>query len=647
MKPASRAAILRAALLLLPVALCPGTARAQWTASGPYGGAAEIVRIIPQQPDHVLAATANGLVYQSQNGGASWTRLPFPAQLAGTLHSLELDPSASGTWYIGMESENSNLAGVYKTEDAGATWKLLPGMKGKSVWALSLWPGNSGWIAAGTGEGVFLTRDAGVTWARISPESNTELRPVVSLAFNPANRDIIYAGTTHLPWRTRDGGANWESIHSGMIDDSDVFSIAVQARSPESVFASACSGVYHSGNGGASWTHLNTPHGAFRAYLVAVDPAHPGLVFAATSAGLLRSADSGATWKSVSPQAVKSIAFDPVNHDKIFFASTTGGILLSRDGGHTLVEFNTGFVNRNFTAVAAAAEVLYVASVYEPGSGGIFRSANHGLRWQRVEGPGGENIIQLAAAPDDPKVLFAVGYRGLFRSADGGDTWTKPMTPPGGESITALTVLARGKVLAGTSAGIFGFSSGVWTGAALPGGTAPKARAVEQLQQSPGGVVAALTSAGAFHSEDAGTHWAACGQPVPDAVWYGLAFDPAQNGSALAATSRGLFRSTDRCASWKPVVGGLEPATTSAVIYHPAHHGEAFVAQSGRLFRTTDGGNTWTRLAGDKGTEYPSSLFFLPGAPFRLFALFPRLGVLSQAIDLSSFVSHATSHSHL
>ena len=72
--------------------------------------------MIPQQPDHVLAATANGLVYQSQNGGASWTRLPFPAQLAGTLHSLELDPSASGTWYIGMESENSNLAGVYKTE---------------------------------------------------------------------------------------------------------------------------------------------------------------------------------------------------------------------------------------------------------------------------------------------------------------------------------------------------------------------------------------------------------------------------------------------------------------------------------------------------------------------------------------------------
>jgi hypothetical protein len=83
------------------------------------------------------------------------------------------------------------------------------------------------------------------------------------------------------------------------------------------------------------------------------------------------------------------------------------------------------------------------------------------------------------------------------------------------------------------------------------------------------------------------------------------------------------------------------------VIYHPEHHGEAFAAQAGRLFRSTDGGNTWIRLAGDQGTEYPSSLFFLLGAPYRLFALYPRLGILSQPIDLSSFISPATSHSHL
>jgi photosystem II stability/assembly factor-like uncharacterized protein len=642
-------------LFLVFACACLSTAHAQWTASGPFGGAAEIVRVVPavvpQQADQALAATANGLVYQSRNGGASWTRIPFPAQFAGTLHALELDPHARGTWYIGIESENPNVAGVYKTEDAGANWKLLPGLKGKSVWSLALWPGSANWIAAGASDGVFLTHDAGVSWSRISPESNSELRPVVSLAFDPADHGVIYAGTTHLPWRTRDGGANWESIHTGMLDDSDVFSIAVPARAPASVFASACSGVYRNGDGGTSWSHLNTPHGAYRAYLVAVDPAHAGVVFAATSAGLLRSADNGANWKSVSPHAVKSIAFDPVNPEKIFFASATGGLLLSRDGGRTLVEFNTGFVNRNFTDVAAAGETLYAASVYEPGSGGIFRSSNHGLRWQRVEGPGGgENVLHLAAAPDDPKLLFAVGYRGLFRSADGGDTWSKPVTPPGGGAITALLALPRGKVLAGTAAGIFSFSADAWTAVDLPvGKAASKAQAVEQLLRSPGGALAALTASGAFHSTDGGAHWALCGQPAPEAVWYGLAFDADPNGAALAATSRGLFRSTDRCASWSPVRGGLELATASAVIYHPLHRGEAFTAQAGHVLRSTDGGVTWTLLAGDGGADqYPSSLFFLAGSPYRLFALFPRLGVLSEAVEASSnLISDSPSHSHL
>ena len=102
----------------------------------------------------------------------------------------------------------------------------------------------------------------GESWTAISPANDPELRPVVSLAFHPANPGIIYAGTTHLPWRTLDGGAHWESIHSGMIDDSDVFSIAVDAQSPATVFASACSGVYRSGDAavpGGGWPRRPVP----------------------------------------------------------------------------------------------------------------------------------------------------------------------------------------------------------------------------------------------------------------------------------------------------------------------------------------------------------------------------------------------------
>lgn len=606
-------------------------AYAQWLATGPFGGAAEIVRVVPRQPNLVLAATANGLIYQSLDGGASWMYRPFPAQFAGTLHALEIDPRYPGTWYVGMESDNPGVAGVHKTEDGGTTWKLLPGMRGKAVWALAVWPAQPDILAAGASDGVYLSHDAGVSWTRISPESNRELRPVVSLAFHPTDRDILYAGTTHLPWRTRDGGAHWESIHSGMLDDSDVFSFSVDAQSPHRVFASACSGVYRSDNGGASWRRMPTPHGAFRAYLVALDPRRSSVVFAATSAGLLRSNNGGTSWTRVSHHAVKSIAFDPADPARIYFASAAGGLLVSRDGGNTLLESNTGFSNRNFAAIAGSGEVLYASSVYEPGSGGIFRSADRGLTWRRMASPGtNQNIVLLAAAPEDPDRLYAAGYRSLFRSTDGARTWLRQATPQGGQHITALLSLSRESLLAGTASGLFRRTRGAWTPVEFPGGPRP----VELLQTSGGGVVTALTPGGALRSEDGGSSWTACGQPTPDTVWYGLTLDSGPAGEALAATSQGLFRSTDRCASWSPVRAGLQQGTVSAVVFHPQHAGEALAAQFGIVFRTTDAGRSWRPL-GDQGRNgaFPSTLLVLPGAPQRLFALFPRRGVLSISID--------------
>lgn len=620
--------LVRGLVLASCLAAC---ARADWTPRGPYGGEAEIVRTVPQQPGLVVAATRNGLIYLSANGGASWTHRYFPAQLSGILHALEVDPRYPGVWYAGVETDNARLSGVYRTEDGGDTWTQLPGLQGKAVWSLAIWPAGPDIVAAGTSEGVFLTRDAGKSWAAISPANEPELRPVVSLAFQPTNSSIIYAGTTHLPWRTRDGGAHWESTHAGMIDDSDVFSIAVEARSPATVFASACSGVYRSDDGGSTWRRMATPHGAFRTYLVTLDPRHSGVVFAATSAGLLRSADGGATWKRVSQHAVKSMAFDQADAEKIYGASATGGLLISRDGGNTFRESNNGFSNRNFVAVAGSGNVLYISSVYEPGSGGVFRSDDDGLSWRRMSSPEmDQNIVLLAAAPDDSECLYAAGYRSLFRSRDGGQTWVRQFTPQGGERITALLPLSHGSLLVGTAGGLFRLTGSSWAAVPFEGGR----RRVELLQRSNGGVLAAVTSAGAYRSEDGGSHWIACGQPVANAVWYGLAIDSNRAGAALAATSRGLFLSVDHCASWSPLRAGLEQATVSAVLFDSAHAGEALAAQFGRIFRTTDGGLSWSPLD-DKGRDgsYPSALLVLPAVPKRLFALFPRRGILSTATD--------------
>src|SRR5665213_1676175 len=238
---------LASTLYLAALISCPathGTAFAQWQTTGPFGGDAEVIRVVPKVKGFVIAGAHNGLLFTSTNGGASWSNIPFEPQSSGTLHALEVDPRTAGTWYAGMESDHSWMSGVYKTIDAGKSWSLLPATKGKAVWSLALWPANPDVVVAGTADGVYRSSDAGGSWSLISPPGNPELRPVVSLAFDPINQDILYAGTTHLPWRTGDGGASWESIHTGMLDDSDVFSIQVDRHDRTQVYASACSGLY-------------------------------------------------------------------------------------------------------------------------------------------------------------------------------------------------------------------------------------------------------------------------------------------------------------------------------------------------------------------------------------------------------------------
>jgi photosystem II stability/assembly factor-like uncharacterized protein len=569
-----------------------------------------------------VAATRTGSLFVSQNGGAYWSNLPFPAQFAGVLHALEIDPRSGGTWYVGMEGNSPQTSGVYRTVDSGQTWTLLPRTKGIAVWSLAFSPSDPNVMAAGTDSGVYETRDAGTSWKLISRPGDPELKPVVSLAFDPVDNQVLYAGTTHLPWRTSDGGATWQLIHTGMIDDSDVFSIQVDPHRPERVLASACSGAYASGDAAQHWTHLDTPKGAFRTYFIALDPRHAETVFAGTSDGLLKSANSGASWRKVSPHAVKSAAFDPFLAGRVFFASTDAGLLLSTDNGDTVHESNFGFANGTYTSLSSSGGALYLSGLSD-----LYRSDTLALRWQNIgAGPGGREgkLLVVSAAPDAPRTLFGAGYHGLFESPDGGKTWQPRKGLPDGSRIKALVPRAKGVLLAGTDQGLFRSNAG-------GGFTKVAGGPIDWMQSAGTHTLAALTPANAMVSEDEGLSWRNCAAPAPGIAWYGLALDPAASDTALAATSLGVFRSADGCRSWTAAGNGLEKsATAEAVLFHPTRPGEAFAAQGGKVFRSTDGGQTWQPLDGGEGGNFwPSTLLILASVPDRLFALVPSRGVFS------------------
>ena len=114
---------------------------------------------------------------------------------------------------------------------------------------------------------------------------------------------MIYAGTYHLPWKTTDGGKTWKSIAAGLIDDSDIMSMRVDAANPARIYISACSGIYRSENRGEVWTKLQgIPYAARRTQAIVQDPQRPHVLYAATTEGLWVTRDAGENWERTTPK---------------------------------------------------------------------------------------------------------------------------------------------------------------------------------------------------------------------------------------------------------------------------------------------------------------------------------------------------------
>jgi photosystem II stability/assembly factor-like uncharacterized protein len=631
-----------------------------WQIAGPFGGTATAVAIDPKNPQILLAGARESLLYSSHDGGNSWAMLPFPKRPFGEVHAILIDPQDSNHYFVGLGG--SAQAGLFESENAGRTWASVLSLSGFSVQALAASASNPDRFVAGTMQGVYLSADSGKTWTRISDPNNLEMLGITAVAVDPKNPDIMYAGTTHLPWKTTDGGKTWRSIHNGMIDDSDVFSIHIDQQSPDQVFASACSGIYRSGNRGDEWRKLmGIPNTHRRTHVVRQDPNNPATIYAGTTLGLFKSMDGGATWNQVNHQQVNSLTFDPAEAGAMVLALEDDGLWRSNEHGDVLKPVNNGFVARRLSAVTVSGKRLYAIESMEGTTTGVFTSEN-GQDWKQVENTSGLEGIHLdsiTGVPGDENILYATSPRELFKTTDSGMTW-RPVEVVGKffgrKSVRVRT--ARGKytkrqdiiehtvhptqfftvraagtdekpvLYAATDRGLLVSTDKGLTWLLADTGAGGTVQGVYTSPGNDGGVVARGNNR-LYLSEDFGETWKSLSFPMTAAQIHEVAVPPAKSSAPLlVATSQGLYATRDRGQSWKLINSGIPVSTVESVIYSATQTSTAYAVEFGQLYQSKDGAATWRAVPSSFQSLRIRQLWQPAQLPDQLFAVTNDIGIL-------------------
>jgi photosystem II stability/assembly factor-like uncharacterized protein len=512
---------------------------ANWFPLGPYGGDARCFAADPANSKHLYLGTASGWIYESRDGGGTWSRLSQIRDRNDLIIDHILTDARNprrlvvGAWIVDHPD-----GGMFISEDGGKTWNDFPQMHGQSVRSLTRSDSNPDIMVAGTLLGVFRTTDNGLHWNQISPAGSTEIHEVQSVAIDPKNPQIIYAGTWHLPWKTVDGGAHWENIKQGIIEDSDVFSILVDPVQSQTVYLSACSGIYKSVNAGSMFKKApGIPSAARRTRKLLQDPGHLSTVYAGTTQGLYRTLDAGQTWGPLTPDnvIVNDVYVDPKDSGHVLLATDHAGVLRSDDFAASFHQSNTGFSARQ--VVAFAADSIHPAIVYA----GVVNDKEEG---------------------------------GVFQSVDGGVHWRQDSVGLDGRDVYSLASTPAGTLLAGTTHGIFRLQGEVWvnTGQWLKNASHEKRPAAKSAVLSRDD--SRLTS-----------------QPMVDSIAYSLVSDG--NFSTFAGTSDGLVHSENDGIAWTP----MSTLHMGEVRFFAVDRGVMLAAGLKRMSLSTNGGVRWASLA--------------------------------------------------
>jgi photosystem II stability/assembly factor-like uncharacterized protein len=456
----------------------------QWRMIGPFRGGRTVgVAGIADQPSVFYIGVNNGGVWKTDDYGRTWNPI-FDDQPTGSIGVVAVAPSDPNTVYVGSGEglQRPDLSvgdGMYKSTDAGKTWRHLGLRDGQQIPAILVDPRNANRLfvavlghpyGPNAERGIYRSTDGGATFQPVLHKDN--LTGGIDLAFDPHNAQTVYA----VLWQAQQGP--WEN----------------------GAFSGPNSGLFKSTDGGDHWSQLagglpTFEQGGLGRIGIGVAPSDPNRMYALVEArgeagGMYRSDDAGATWKRVNGENriygrgsdFACVRVDPRNRDVIYVTNTS--TYRSTDGGATYTaikgapggdDYHTVWINPNNPNIIAlaldqgatisvnygrtwsswynqpTAQFYHVSTdnqfpynVYggqqESGSVGTSSRGNDGqITFREWHPVGAEEYAYVAPDPLNPNIIYGGGRGGVSRyNRVTGEVEHLPLRPPAGVTYRNL-----------------------------------------------------------------------------------------------------------------------------------------------------------------------------------------------------------------
>ena len=347
--------------------------------------------------------------------GLKWRNVgPFHG---GRISSVTGVPGQSGVFYVGTP-----LGGIWKTTSGGVTWFPISDQENSfdSVGAIQVAPSNPDTVYAGTGDaisgslgnGMWKSTDAGATWKHIGLEDTVK---TTSIVVDPTNPSLVLASTlgdnTHHGggiYRSTDGGLTWTNVLKSA--DYDGIRDLQSAFDTPKVLIAATQGTgggggrggggagkpplaFKSTDEGLTWTPMKIPPFPGRiALAVAMQTKGQRMYIVGNTiengSGLVRSDDGGASWKHMA-------------------------------GNDTRISNGQGAYSSGVFVDSQNPDILYTMST------AMYRSINGGNTFEPFKGaPGGEDYHKLWVDPTSGSRMLVGSDQGASVTVDSGRTWS-------------------------------------------------------------------------------------------------------------------------------------------------------------------------------------------------------------------------------